>query len=165
MEFVIFPTALGWVGLLASPKGIRRLVLPQQDKEGVLRELGQVTEAPSNPAAFKDLTQRIKRYFAGYRIEFPDTVDLDGNSPFQRLVLDRIRRIPYGQTRSYGSLAQEVGIPQGARAVGQALARNPVPLIIPCHRVVGRNGMGGFTGGVELKRFLLRLEAGGPPAS
>lgn len=165
MEFVVFPTALGWVGLLASPKGMRRLVLPQQDKEGVLRELGQVAETPANPSAFKDLTQRIKRYFAGYLVKFPDTVDLDGISPFQRLVLDRIRCIPYGQTRSYGSLAQEVGVPHGARAVGQALARNPVPLIIPCHRVVGRNGMGGFTGGLELKRFLLRLEAGGPPAS
>lgn len=165
MEFVVFPTALGWVGLLASPKGIRRLVLPQQDKEGVLRELGQVAETPANPSAFGDLSRRITRYFAGYRVEFADTVDLEGSSPFQGRVLDWIRRIPYGHTQSYGSVAQAVGLPQGARAVGQALARNPVPLIIPCHRIVRRNGTGGFAGGVELKRFLLRLEAGGPPAS
>ena len=89
MEFVVFPTALGWVGLLASPKGIRRLVLPQQDKEAVLRELGQVAETPANPSAFSGLSRRITRYFAGYRVEFADTVDLEGSSPFQGRVLDR----------------------------------------------------------------------------
>ncbi len=164
MDFLVFPTTLGWVGLLASSKGLSRLALPQQDQEEVLRELGQVAEAPHNPSAFGDLPQRIIRYLSGERVKFADAVDLDGTSPFQRRVLDKLRRIPYGKTRSYGWVAQAVGVPQGPRAVGQAVARNPVPLIIPCHRVVGSNGLGGFGGGLDLKRLLLRQEAGGPPA-
>ncbi|MEE9202169.1 MAG: methylated-DNA--[protein]-cysteine S-methyltransferase [Dehalococcoidia bacterium] len=165
IDFFIFPTARGWVGLLASSKGLMRLVLPLQDQEEVLRELGQLAETPHNPSAFGDLPQRITRYLSGERVKFADAVDLDGSSPFQRRVLGRLRRIPYGQTRSYGWVARAVGVPQGPRAVGQAVARNPVPLIIPCHRVVGTNGLGGFGGGLDLKRLLLRQEAGGPPAS
>ncbi len=165
MDFLVFPTTLGWVGLLASSKGLSRLALPQQDQEEVLRELGQVAEAPHNPSAFGDLPQRIISYLSGERVKFADAVDLDGTSPFQRRVLDKLRRIPYGKTRSYGWVAQAVGVPQGPRAVGQAVARNPIPLIIPCHRVVGSNGLGGFGGGLDLKRLLLRQEAGGPPAS
>lgn len=164
MDFFVFPTALGWVGLLASSRGLTRLVLPLQDQEEVLRELGQLTETPHNSSAFGDLPQRITRYFSGERVKFTDPVDLDGISPFQHRVLDKLRRIPYGKTRSYGWVAQAVGVPQGPRAVGQAVARNPVPLIIPCHRVVSSNGLGGFGGGLDLKRLLLRLEAGGASA-
>ena len=164
MDFLVFPTTLGWVGLLASSKGLRRLVLPLPDQEQVLRELGQSAETPHNPSAFNDLPQRITRYFSGERVKLSDAVELDDISPFQRRVLNRLRRIPYGQTRSYGWLARMVGVPQGPRAVGQAVARNPVPLIIPCHRVVGANGLGGFGGGLDLKRLLLRLEAVGLPA-
>lgn len=161
MDFVVFPTALGWVGLLASSGGLRRLVLPQQDQEEVMRELGQLSEAPHNPSAFGDLPQRITRYLSGERVKFADAVDMDGTSPFQHRVLDVLLQIPYGETRSYGWVARAVGVPQGPRAVGQAVARNPVPLIIPCHRVVGSNGLGGFGGGLDLKRLLLRLESGG----
>jgi methylated-DNA-[protein]-cysteine S-methyltransferase len=138
-----------------------RLALPRQDRDEVLREMGQLVDSPQNPSAFGDLPQRITRYFAGERVKFPDAVDLDGASPFQRHVMDRLQGIPYGETRSYGWVATAVGVPKGPRAVGQAVARNSVPLVIPCHRVVGHNGLGGFSGGVELKRRMLRLEAGG----
>ncbi|MDP6782345.1 MAG: methylated-DNA--[protein]-cysteine S-methyltransferase [Dehalococcoidia bacterium] len=161
MDFYLFSTVLGWVGLLASSRGLMRLALPHQDREEVLREMGQLADSPQNPSAFGDLPQRITGYFSGERVRFPDAVDLDGSSPFQRQVMDRLRHIPYGETRSYGWVAQAVGVPKGPRAVGQAAARNPVPLIIPCHRLVSHNGLGGFSGGLDLKRMMLRLEAAG----
>lgn len=168
MEFYVFPTDLGWVGLLGAPEGLKRLVLPLQERDEVLRELGQVAEAPGNPSAFGDLPERIVMYFSGERVDFPDVVNLDGPSPFspfQKRVLDKIRRIPFGETRTYGWVARAVGVPKGPRAVGQALACNPVPIVIPCHRVVAYKGLGGFAGGLDLKRLLLRIESGGRATS
>jgi methylated-DNA-[protein]-cysteine S-methyltransferase len=89
-------------------------------------------------------------------------VDLDGLPPFQRKVLLAERRVPYGRTITYGALAAKVGRPRAARAVGQALAHNPVPLVVPCHRVIAAGGgLGGFGGGLALKRRLLALEGAG----
>jgi len=104
--------------------------------------------------------ERFKTYFRGGKIIFPDELDLSGATPFQRKVWEITRLIPYGETRSYAWVAEQVNNPQAARAVGQALARNPLPIIIPCHRVITTNGkLGGFSGGVETKRRLLQLEA------
>ena len=80
-------------------------------------------------------------------------------TPFQRMVLEAISLIPYGQTRSYGEVAIIVGRPGAARAVGQVMKRNPLPIIFPCHRVVAAHGIGGFSGGLALKRYLLKMEA------
>ncbi|MCK4262862.1 MAG: MGMT family protein, partial [Dehalococcoidia bacterium] len=81
-------------------------------------------------------------------------------SPFQRSVWDVCQSIPYGETRSYAWVAGKLGLPRAARAVGQALARNPVPIIVPCHRVIGSDGeLVGFGGGMDLKRLLLRIES------
>lgn len=80
-------------------------------------------------------------------------------TPFQRMVLEAISLIPYGQTRSYGEVAMMVGRSRAARAVGQVMKRNPLPIIFPCHRVVAAQGIGGFTGGLVLKRYLLEREA------
>jgi O-6-methylguanine DNA methyltransferase len=80
-------------------------------------------------------------------------------TPFQRMVLEEITLIPYGQTRSYGEIAVMVGRPGGARAVGQVMKRNPLPIIFPCHRVVAARGLGGFSGGLVLKRYLLDRES------
>ncbi len=110
------------------------------------------------------LMERLQAYAAGQPVDFLDVaVALGPLSDFRRRIVGRCRRIPYGRTATYGQLARLAGSPGAARAVGQALAANRVPIIVPCHRIVGANGsLGGFSapGGVELKRRLLELEAG-----
>jgi methylated-DNA-[protein]-cysteine S-methyltransferase len=106
---------------------------------------------------------QIEEYLAGSRTSFDLPLSLEGTS-FMRRVWDELRGIPYGQTRSYRDIAAALGQPGAARAVGMACNRNPVALIIPCHRVVGANGsLVGFAGGLDMKRFLLDLEMRGLP--
>lgn len=101
---------------------------------------------------------QVSEYFAGERQEFTFPVE-PGGTVFQKQVWAELRRIPYGQTISYGELARRLGRPSAARAVGAANGRNPIPLAIPCHRVIGANGnLVGFAGGTDLKEALLRLE-------
>lgn len=103
--------------------------------------------------------ERLKSYFAGHKADFPDKLDLSGATTFRREVWEITRLIPYGETRSYAWVAMQIRKPKAVRAVGQALGRNPLPIIVPCHRVLASNGgLGGFSGGLEMKRFLLRLE-------
>jgi len=112
-----------------------------------------------DPACFSELSDRIRRYFGGEHIDFVDKLDLAGTTRFQQNVWRMVLNIPRGETRSYGWVAKQLGLPEAARAVGQALARNPVPIVIPCHRVIGSDGnLGGFGGGVKIKKFLLHLE-------
>jgi methylated-DNA-[protein]-cysteine S-methyltransferase len=104
--------------------------------------------------------ERFRTYLNGGKIAFPDELDLSGATLFQRKVWEITRLIPYGETRSYAWVAEQIKNPKAVRAVGQALARNPLPLIIPCHRVITIDGrLGGFSGGVEIKKHLLHLEA------
>ena len=102
---------------------------------------------------------QLQEYFAGERRTFDVPVEL-GGTPFQREVWSELTRIPYGETVSYGELARRVGRPRGPRAVGRANGRNPVPIIVPCHWVVAGDGIGGYSGGLPLKRALLALEGG-----
>lgn len=102
---------------------------------------------------------RICRYFEGQEVNWGVELDLRGVTRFRRKVYERVARIPYGQTSTYGEIAADVGCPGGARAVGQAMACNRLPLVVPCHRVISGNGkIGGFSSGIALKRFLLGLE-------
>lgn len=113
-----------------------------------------------SPDAFSDLVERLKEYYLGRKVAFPDKLDLTGATPFQRAVWTAAQRIPYGETRSYRWVAERIGKPQAARAVGQALGRNPLAIIVPCHRVLASDGrLGGFGGGLEMKRRLLQREA------
>jgi len=115
----------------------------------------------ANPSTglFSNLINRFQAYFSGQKVDFSDTLDYSGFTPFQCAVWEAARRIPYGQTRSYGWVALQVGKPNAARAVGQALGKNPFPIIVPCHRVLaGDGGLGGFSGGLETKKLLLTLE-------
>ncbi len=157
LYFAVFRTDAGWVGLLASPRGLRRLILPHPSEQEVCQQLAE--DATGNPALFQDLIARLQAYFSGRRVAFPDELDLSLATPFQRDVWRAARAIPRGETRTYGWLAGQIGRPGAARAVGQALGRNPVPVIVPCHRVLaGDGGIGGFSGGLDMKRYLLRLE-------
>lgn len=109
--------------------------------------------------AFDDAAIQLDEYFAGARHAFELALRPAG-TPFQLAVLEALRSIPYGETRTYAQVAAAVGRPRAVRAVGAANARNPLPLVIPCHRVIGSNGsLTGFGGGMETKRFLLALEA------
>ena len=111
------------------------------------------------PNGFADIADQLSAYFAGELEEFDVDLALFGTD-FQRRVWAALRTIPYGQTRSYGQLAEQIGSPGGARAVGLANGRNPVAIIVPCHRVVGSSGaMTGYGGGIDRKRALLDLEA------
>jgi methylated-DNA-[protein]-cysteine S-methyltransferase len=158
--YCIFSTAAGWVGVLTSEAGLRRLTLPQRSASEAYQQIGDsIKQAASSPDLFQGLVERLKAYFAGHKADFPDRLDLYGATPFQRAVWEAARLIPYGQTRSYTWVAGQIGKPTAVRAVGQALGRNPLPVIVPCHRVLAINGaIGGFSGGLEMKGFLLSLE-------
>ncbi len=103
--------------------------------------------------------EQLQEYFAGTRKEFDLSLELSGTE-FQVSVLEALQVIPYGQTTSYGAIAKQIGRPKAVRAVGAANGRNPIPIIVPCHRVIGSTGnLTGFGGGLDTKEALLRLEA------
>ena len=113
-------------------------------------------ESIQTPTA-RSLKLDLDRYFKGERVEFNRyNVDLSSCSDFTKRVLEEVRKIPYGEVRTYKDIAEKIGT--GYRAVGQALKKNPTPIIIPCHRVVSTKGLGGFSAGVEIKKELLKLE-------
>ena len=113
---------------------------------------------PSLPAVLRQTVAELQRYFAGELTIFTVPADPEG-TPFQRRVWEALQRIPYGTTCSYGALAAAIGRPKACRAVGMANHRNPIPILIPCHRVVGADGsLTGYAGGLAVKSFLLQLE-------
>lgn len=145
-------TPIGDLTVVASAHGIREV------RWG--RESGDETRAEA--VAIEHLERAVNQlgeYFRGERREFDLALDLEGTE-FQRLVWSELTRIPFGATSSYGAIAGEVGRPAAARAVGAATGRNPAPVIVPCHRVVGASGsLTGFAGGLDTKRALLTHEA------
>jgi methylated-DNA-[protein]-cysteine S-methyltransferase len=115
-------------------------------------------------AAFTDAVEQLESYFAGERFEFDLELELVG-TPFQRRVWEALLTIPYGETRSYGEIAVQIGSPGAFRAVGLANGHNPIGIIVPCHRVIGANGsLTGYGGGLDRKRVLLALEKSRNPA-
>jgi methylated-DNA-[protein]-cysteine S-methyltransferase len=140
-------TPIGTLGLVGSDAGLHRV-------------LWHGKELPdSSCAVLDDAAAQLEAYFAGELIEFDLPLDLDGTE-FQRTCWLALATIPYGQTVSYGEQARRLGLgPDAARAVGAANGQNPLPLVLPCHRVIGANGsLTGFGGGLPLKRFLLEHE-------
>lgn len=158
LGYVTFSTDWGWIGVLGSAAGVRRLVLPRPSLEEVRCQLS-VEAATWSPHLFTDVKGRLEAYFRGEPVNFTDTIDCSGATDFQQRVWAAARLIPYGETKSYGWLTNVIGCPKAARAVGQALARNPLPIIVPCHRVISGDGrLGGFGSEVAVKRRLLYLE-------
>jgi len=154
-------TAFGWVGMAQGKAGLLMVTLPQQSEEAALRLLWERWGmARRDDEALASLSERLQRYFAGEPVSFADLpLDMRQVTPFRRRVYEAARAIPWGQTRTYGQLARQVGSPGAARAVGQAMATNPWAVVVPCHRVVGHDGrLVGFGGGLDLKRRMLELE-------
>ena len=113
---------------------------------------------PAGPEAFADVAEQLDAYFAGSLTEFDVDMQLTGTE-FQRRVWAALQTIPYGETRSYGEIAEQIGSPAASRAVGLANGRNPISIIIPCHRVIGAAGaLTGYAGGIERKKMLIALE-------
>ena len=162
MKYHAFPTDGGFVGAAVSELGLTRLTLPKATREKALEAIGPdaMSSDPPDAAVFEELETQLRRYFAGEAVEFTDVaLDLEGVTPFQRAALGEARRIPRGAVRSYGQVAAATGRPGAARAVGAVMASNPVCIVIPCHRVVAADGgLGGFGGGLEMKRRMLEME-------
>ena len=160
LKYTTFNTDIGWVGILASAKGLLSTTLPQPSAQVALQLLGDSTnQAAWSSHSLANLVERLKVYFSGHKATFPDKLDLSGATLFQRQIWEATRLISYGETRSYLWVANQIRRPEAVRAVGQALGRNPLSIIVPCHRVVTSNGkLGGFGGGIETKRYLLSLE-------
>ncbi|MEI6185923.1 MAG: methylated-DNA--[protein]-cysteine S-methyltransferase [Dehalococcoidia bacterium] len=163
MLYILVSTVSGWVGFTCSDNGVRRLNLPVQDEQEALALLGisNATDLHEGEGT-GPLRRQITDYFNGTKASFDCTLDLSGSTPFQRKVWKATMEIPYGEARSYKWVAEKIGMPSACRAVGHALAANPLPLIIPCHRVIRSDGgPGGFGGGstnVKTKLMLLSLE-------
>ncbi len=135
-----------------SAKGLRRLILPDFPSAFFPFNAGEYGQG---------LKGLLVEYLSGKKVDFSlIPVDLSDLPPFSEQVLLLLREIPYGHRVTYSQLATMVGSPKACRAVGQVLKRNPVPIVIPCHRVVAKGGLGGFSSGLEWKRWLLNLESG-----
>jgi len=160
LTFHLCETELGWVGLLISPHGLRGTTLPRDSRDEALREVVELgATGPARDADLADLPERICALASGRYDNLAVHVDWNMGRSFRREVLEETLRIPSGQTRTYGWLAERVGRPRAARAVGRVMATNPLPLVVPCHRVVGSNGsLTGYGGGLRMKEELLKAE-------
>lgn len=163
IKYEIFNTKWGYFGLAALEKALFRTVLPMPNPKKVKSLLKKnYPNAKYKKNLLKPLQKQITAYFEGSRIDFSLTpVILNSLTPFTIKVLTACRKIPFSRTLSYSELAKKINRPKAARAVGNALAKNPLPLIIPCHRVIcsdGRHGNFSATGGKKLKQKLLHLE-------
>jgi methylated-DNA-[protein]-cysteine S-methyltransferase len=159
LKYATFNTDMGWIGILSSASGLLGTTLPRPSAQEAYQLL-DVKDATWSPYLFDNLMQRFHLYFSGRKVAFPDRLDLSRATAFQQQVWEKTRLIAYGNTRSYRWVAERIEKPGAARAVGQALARNRLPIIIPCHRVLSSGGkLGGYNGGVEMKKYLLNLEA------
>jgi methylated-DNA-[protein]-cysteine S-methyltransferase len=134
---------------------------PDAEAERLARLFG--TRVLRSPRPTDEVCRQLDEYFAGTRHEFDLVVDLRPAREFGRAVLDQLARVPYGELTTYGTLAARAGRPRAARAVGTVMNRNPVPIVLPCHRVVGSTGsLVGYGGGLDRKRTLLELEGALP---
>ena len=167
VRFGRFPTPVGILFVGATERGVCDVTFGQPS-EGRYRArlLQRSPEVWRDDAGLSLVREELLAYFAGELTRFSLSVDLRHVTPFTARVLRETRKIRFGQVTSYGTLAARIGSPGASRAVGGALGRNPVPIIIPCHRVIAQGGrLGGFTGGLPTKRALLGLEGHGLPES
>jgi methylated-DNA-[protein]-cysteine S-methyltransferase len=161
VAYHVIDTPLGPLLLAATDKGLLRVAYAREDHEGVLEQLASKVSPRvlRAPARLDEAAREIEEYFAGRRRSFDLPLDLQLAHGFRRTVLSRLPQINYGQTASYAAVAAAAGNPRAVRAVGTACATNPLPVVVPCHRVVRSDGdVGQYVGGADAKRALLALE-------
>jgi methylated-DNA-[protein]-cysteine S-methyltransferase len=166
VKFSMFETEMGWIGIVGTSTGICKVTLPMTDKLSAFDEITKNGDSNYSESLeeeqygwFLDAKNALINYFKGQQVDFTFLLDLNGYTNFQKDVWEATRNIPYGELRTYGWVASQIGKPKSARAVGNALGANPIPIIIPCHRVVGSDGsLHGFSGGLHWKQHLIDLE-------
>jgi methylated-DNA-[protein]-cysteine S-methyltransferase len=170
LEYEVFDSALGWIFLAASSKGISLLHFcgPAAPSPEACEALLNLALPPGTIARFNPqnpLLRKVQDAILDYLHHhqpipsFP--LDARAGTSFQRQVWKALGEIPFGETLSYLQVAQSIGMPKSSRAVGQACGRNPIPILVPCHRVVAANGkLGGFSSGIHIKQALLEIEGG-----
>jgi len=158
--YTTFNSPLGKTGVAATPYGICRVVLSIKKESEFIETLKTIYHSPKKQRCqLSEIEKEFHLYFSGKLKKFTFKVDLRQGTSFQQRVWKKLKAIPFGETRSYQWLATEIYQPKACRAVGNANGKNPTPIIIPCHRVIQKNGsLGGFTGGTHLKKYLLQLE-------
>ena len=162
VSFDVADTQIGRLLLAVTDRGLCRISYdpePERETEELARTFGvRVLRAPKEV----DLVRReLDEYLDGRRRDFDLPLDLRGRTGFAKDILERLARVPYGEVTTYGALAAQAGNPRAARAVGMIMNRNPIPIVLPCHRVVGSTGsLVGYGGGLDRKRVLLDLESG-----
>jgi methylated-DNA-[protein]-cysteine S-methyltransferase len=166
ISYASVDSPFGTLHAATTKRGLLRIAFPEESLESVLEALARrlsprIVEAP---ASLDPLKRELDEYFAGRRYAFDISLDWSLIGPFGRRVLHATAEIPYGGYLSYAEVAAEAGSPRGSRAAGNALGANPIPIVIPCHRVLRSGGaLGGYGGGLERKRFLLELEGAPTP--
>ena len=158
MFYDYLDSSIGPLLIAGDNSGLRRIEFPLRGKRG--KPVKPEPDWEKNPRELREAAKQLKDYFAGKRTRFDLKLAPEGTD-FQRQVWKALRTIPYGKTISYGELAGKIGNPKAVRAVGGANGKNPIPIVIPCHRVIGADGsLTGFGGGLETKVALLALETG-----
>jgi O-6-methylguanine DNA methyltransferase len=160
VKFYLCEARIGWMGLGLEDGAVCACTLPRPRRQEALEEMMAMgAREPADPSEVGDLPERLRRYAEGEAVDLSDGVRIDRGTPFQREVWRALTEIPRGEARSYAWVAQRIGRPRAARAVGQAVGSNPLPVLVPCHRVVASDGSpGGYGGGLKMKAELLRLE-------
>jgi methylated-DNA-[protein]-cysteine S-methyltransferase len=154
-KYLIFPSPLGDLRLLASPLGLAGVYFPSHKH----LEWNPTWQHAPQEAVLLRAAEQLQEYFAGQRGDFDLPLDCDNGTNFQQEVWRALQTIPYGETCSYSALAQKIARPKAIRALGAANGRNPLSIIVPCHRVIAANGeLQGYAGGLENKRYLLDFE-------
>ncbi|WP_018132688.1 methylated-DNA--[protein]-cysteine S-methyltransferase [Effusibacillus pohliae] len=152
----IYRSPIGPIHVVVDGRGVRKVAMTDEEWQEYRAELGDL---PRNPALCRAAVRQLDEYFKGERREFDLPLSLEGTE-FRKRVWNELRAIPYGEVRSYAEIAAAIGMPQAPRAIGQANRANPLPILIPCHRVIGKNGdLVGYAGTrTDIKAALLRVE-------
>ena len=162
VNYTTFKSPFGWSGVARSPHGIARVVFGKSSEAEVESLIRNDLTATKSDAGLSDATDQLMWYFSGERVNFALELDPQAGTDFQKAVWNATYQIPYGEVRSYSWVAHQIGKPKATRAVGTAEGANPLPIIVPCHRVLRSNGaLGGYSAGLHWKPKLLALEREG----
>lgn len=155
-NFSYFSSTLGTLFVISTPKGVSNIIFGKDRFKQFISNLNGVKLMEGGRA--EKSAREIKFYLEGNLKEFGSELDLSSGTPFQASVWRELLKIPYGNVKTYREIAEKIGNPRAARAVGNAAGANPIPIIVPCHRVVGANGLGGYSCGIQIKKRLLEIE-------